>query len=51
MNAISFGIKLTKLMKSASCITKDTHNNTIINIENTIKYFEKIGISFKDEVV
>jgi hypothetical protein len=50
MNAISFGIKLTKLMKSASCITKDTNNNTIFNIENTIKYFEKIGISFNEVV-
>lgn len=46
MNAISFGMKFGKLMKHSNCITKDTNNNTIINIENCKKYFEKIGITF-----
>jgi hypothetical protein len=46
MNAISFGMKLGKLMKNTSCITKDVNKNTIINIPSCVKYYEKIGISF-----
>ena len=46
LNAISFGMKLGKLMKNTNCITKDTNSNTIIDIKNCIKYFEKIGITF-----
>jgi hypothetical protein len=49
INAISFGMKLNKLMKNTLCITKDTHSNTLINIPNCIKYYEKIGISFTKE--
>jgi hypothetical protein len=49
MNAISFGMKFSKLMKNTNCITKDTNNNTLINIENCKIYFEKIGITFEKE--
>ena len=45
MNAISFGMKLMKLFKATLCITKDKNSNTIIDIPNCIKYYEKIGIS------
>jgi hypothetical protein len=47
MNAISFGMKLGKLMKNTSCITKDTHSNTIIDIPSCKIFYQKIGISFE----
>jgi len=49
MNAISFGIKFTKILKNTDCIKKDTHSNTIINIPNCITYFQKIGITFNPD--
>ena len=55
MNNIQFGLKLSLLTKrninkDIECIKKDTHNNTIINIQNIKSFFRKLnGVEFIEE--